>query len=345
VNLKLATQSERLRIAANEILAVADELEGVVPPPTPSRRYFRLVGFASIGFVHNTNPAAVLTTPAQVATALSTPGSAFRLGGDVQLARSVKVASGVFCDLGGFRLTSAGLNIVEFGTYGTPSAAVTDSAIVNGIIGPSGGDGVRIYSGSTRIWLDGINFEGPYYDEAMTIGHAPEESPKSQMRISITNTRWTNMPRAAGGAEYGLLIGDGSYANSEIGDWANTLRREPPIQVTLYNFEFNDVWLRCPLVYSSWLHAKNGRVVHWNHPDGGSPACDTYGAAEVQIENVTYDKAGSSTRGAAIQCNSQYGYLPRLSENGNTYLGDYPSGSVVRNGAPPTVLEPPYSLS
>lgn len=340
----MPTQSERLRIAANEILAVADELEGVVPPPTPTRRYFRLVGFASLNYVHNTVPVTVLTTPAQVSAALASAGSAFRLGNDIRLGRAVKLASGVFCDLGGFRLSSSAPNIIDIGTYGVPAAAVTDSAIVNGTIGPSSNDGLRIYSGSTRIWLDGINFEGPYGGEAINLSHAPEES-KSQMRVSITNSKWTLMPRSAGGSEYALRLGDGSFANSELGSWADTLRREPPIQVTLYNFEFNDVWLRCPLVYSAWLHAKNGRVQHWNHPDGGSPACDTYGASEVQIENVVYDKAGSSTTGPAIQCTPHYGYLPRLSETGNTYLGDYPSGSVVRNNAPATVLEPPYTLS
>lgn len=340
----MATQSERLRIAANEILAVADELEGVVPPPTPTRRYFRLVGFASLNYAYNTTPVTVLTTPAQVFAALSTVGSAFRLGNDIRLGRAVRVASGVFCDLGGFRLTSSQPNVLDFGAYGNSAVAASDSAIVNGTIGPSASDGIRIFSGSTRLWFDNVNFEGPYGGEAMNISHSPEEL-KSQMRVSITNSRWTLMPRSSGGSEYGLRIGDGSFANSELGPWADTARREPPIQVTLYNFEFNDVWLRCPLVYSAWLHAKNGRVQHWNHPDGGSPACDTYGASEVQIENVVYDKAGSSTVGAAISCSPHYGYLPRLTETGNAYLGDYPLGSVVRNGAPATVLEPPYTLS
>lgn len=358
---------EAAKVSADALMAahVAQYHSGAPVPPDPpvpptTGRYANLVGFASLGFKQNTKTLENLADPLAVWNALQTPGAAFRLVGNVELPVIARVASGVYCDLNEKRLTvtPGAPGIMEFGDFGRPVSAVSDCAIVNGHLGPAlggnqQGDGARVHAGSTRIWLDRIDFDFPFGDEAFSVLHYFPE-PKSQMRVSLTTCKWWGTGRSpAGNSNFAALIGDGSDPTSELGkrpgesiEWEKQPPREPPIQVTLYNGLMNDVFWRCPLTYHGWIHVKGMHITKWNHPNANGMACGVYGAAEALVEDCIFDKAGSDTTGAAIGCEAANGYTPRLTQRRNTFLGDYtPSGGpVVRNGAIEAALTLPYVL-
>lgn len=316
------------------------------PPPT-NDRYAGLYGFATGAgspspFQKVTTTIADISTSAELVAALGKRNTAIRFTKSLSASVSVKGLGPYLVDLNGFQWTPAtgAAYTLELGTYGLPTTVVTDFALMNGTLGPAPGtggetgDGIRIHAGSTRWWFDRLVFTGPFGDEAFSILHAPNENPKGEMLGSVTRCRFEKMHKTSGQKNFGLLCGDGSFANSE---------RAGGIKLTLADSEFNDVFYRCPLVYSSILHMIRSKVVRWNDGDIGGGACEIYGAGEAIIEDCLFDRAGSSSQSPAIRAQPQYGLTPKVTQRRNTLTGGPTSPWLDLSNIPAASFALPYT--
>jgi len=323
-----------------------------VPIPVPTGTtadYSGLYGFGAVGHKRNVTAKPILVDSTdKFFTAVTTAGNWVKLMQPLTLPHGSRVAAGVYLDLGGFSLRANDGFCLELGEYGRPNTAVSDVSIVNGFFGPQdggggdqSGDGVRIHAGSTRIWLDRLDFTGPFGDEAFSMLHYIDE-PKSPMAVSITRTKFHDMNHSAGVKNYAVLCGTGED-NYEDGPWTSTSQRLSPNQITLYRVVLDDVWWRIPLVYHSRLHMKECTVRKWNDGGNGGSAVCLYGASDAIIEDCTFDKGTSSSDAFAIEADWAHGFLPRVTERRNTFLGNMPAGTVNLRGAPLTLMVLPYS--